>query len=112
MLKAVKSFNIKKILEIAVNMKLKDPKIWLAIEEVLVQGTEYETLGDIVDIIEMTKDHEFQNKDFWSRMTTKLMQMKEQWNTRDIIDLVRLISGESKEELAKFVQDHSKVYIA
>ena len=53
------------------------PPIWKTLEEQLLYNAEYESLRDILDVLEAIKEPEhFHNENFWQRMMEKIIKMK------------------------------------
>lgn len=96
--------------------------IWKTLEEQLLYNSEYETLRDILEVLETAKEsgasHFHHNENFWRRMMEKIISLRAQFTTRDIIDIINMytwgtthLSPQTAEELTRYIKTHSKSYI-
>lgn len=81
---------MKRVLELAAVSRPRSRAFWLALSEVLLCSTEYDSFRDIVDIIEKIKDSDEFSEMFWERMIDKLVTWKEFWTTKDMIGILVL----------------------
>lgn len=57
--------------------KFKYAPIWKTLEEQLLYNSEYETLRDVIEVLETVKEApQFQNDNFWQRMMEKIIKMR------------------------------------
>ena len=54
------------------------PQIWKTLEDQLLYNSEYETLRDILEVLETVKEgpHFQRNENFWKRMMEKIVSMR------------------------------------
>lgn len=87
----IKSYQILKVIELAVLCRFDQPGTWKVFEEQLLYNSEYESIRDIMEVLDTVKDSPpFQNANFFSRMIEKLVDMRTLLSSRDIIDVVNL----------------------
>jgi hypothetical protein len=99
-----------KVIEMAMLCKFDFPHVWRTFEEQLLYSCEYETVRDIIEVLEIVKDSpNFQNDNFWLRMMEKIVKIQFQLNCRDIIEIVAIYS--QRPEMSAYIRNHSKSYI-
>ena len=74
--------------------RFNQPVIWKTLEDHLLYNSEYETVRDIMEVLEKAKDipHFQNNEGFWQHMMEKIISMRQLLSCRDIIDIVELYS--------------------
>ena len=74
--------------------RFNQPIIWKTLEDHLLYNSEYETVRDIMEVLEKAKDisHFQNNEEFWQHMMEKVISMRQLLSCRDIIDIVDLYS--------------------
>lgn len=74
--------------------RFNQPIIWQTLEDHLIFNSEYETVRDVIEVLEKAKDirHFSQNESFWQQMMNKLISMRHLLSCRDVIDIVELYS--------------------
>jgi len=89
----IKSFQIIKVIELAMLCKFECEGLWKTFEDQLLYNSEYEILKDIIEVLEQVKDQpHFQNDNFWQRMMEKIVKMRMSLTVRDIIEIEQLYS--------------------
>lgn len=119
----IKSYQILKVVELAMLCKfdsVQSQLIWKTLEDQLLYNSEYETLRDVLEVLETVKEgvHFQRNENFWKRMMEKIIAMRNQFTTRDIIDIIETytfgtnhLEPEKAQELTRYIKTHSKSYI-
>jgi hypothetical protein len=74
----------------------------------------------VIEVVETVKEgsHFQKNENFWKRMMEKIVSMRNQFTTRDIIDIIETytsgtnhLEAEKAQDLTKYIKAHSKSYI-
>jgi hypothetical protein len=113
----IKSFQLLKIVELAMLCRFNQPIIWKTLEDHLLYNSEYETVRDIMEVLEKAKDipHFQNNEGFWQHMMEKIISMRQLLSCRDIIDIVDLyslatstLSPEKQARMIEHIKDNSK----
>lgn len=105
-----KSFQMLKVIEMAMLCQFDHPSVWRCLEEQLLYSCEYESIRDIIEVLETVKiSPHFRSDNFWQRMMEKIVKMHMQLNCRDIIDIVSLYN--QRPEMSSYIRNHSKGFI-
>ena len=78
-----------KILELMILCRFDSPLLWKAIEEQLIYNSEYETIGDAVDVMTITKEipQLGRNVEFQKAMVDKILTMQNDLTSGSILDI-------------------------
>lgn len=114
----IKSFHLSRTLELAMLCKFDSPAVWKTFHDQLLYNCEYESLRDIIEVLEQVKDQpQFQNDNFWQRMMEKIVKMRMSLTVRDILEIEQLYSEQAnlskvkRREMVQYIQSHSKPFI-
>ena len=97
--------------------RFNQPIIWQTLEDHLIFNSEYETVRDVIEVLEKAKDirHFSQNESFWQQMMNKLISMRHLLCCRDVVDIVELysqaissLSPEKQTKMIENIKDNSK----
>lgn len=103
---------MKRVLELAAILKIKNEEFLASVEQTLIYTVEYDTFRDFLEIMDRIIDNNDLSPLFWKRMMEKVITWKEHWTVKDSIELLKMFSGQRRAELGNFIAEHSKVYIA